>query len=278
MSNVIHLWWSGGGNNEINYGDSLSPIIIEILSGKTVRYASSRTCDMVAIGSILEDVSKSLCKSRWKTRWKRLLRGKLSPVSVWGSGSMFRDSQISTYNMRILSVRGKLTASRLKLAESTPVGDPGILADLLLRPGARKKEFRWGIVPHYADFGDPKVLALKERTPRSTMINLKGTDLRETTRQISVCDYIASSSLHGLIAADALGIPNVHLIVSNRLSGGVWKFDDYRSSLGDRPMLRVDLNEGVDLTAIEKAIEWGYSSRVDLLKEQTLAAFKASAV
>jgi pyruvyltransferase len=244
---------------------------VGLLSGKTVRYAPSRRCDMVAIGSILEHVSKSLSKSPWK----RYLRGKLSPVSVWGSGSMFRDSLIGTYNMRIFSVRGKLTASKLGLPEDTPVGDPGILADLLLRPGARKKEFRWGIIPHISDFGDPKVLALNERTPRSTIINLRNPDLRETTRQISECDYIASSSLHGLIAADALGVPNVHLIVGNRLSGGVWKFDDYRSSLGNRPMLRVDLDDGVDLTAMEKSIEWGYSSRVDLLKEHTLAAFKA---
>jgi pyruvyltransferase len=274
MSNVIRLWWTGGRGSWVNYGDSLSPVIIEILSGRTVRYAPVRRCDMIAIGSVLEYVSKRLTKRSWK----RFLSGRFSAVSVWGTGSMFQESRISTYNMRIFSVRGKSTAAKLQLPPSTPLGDPGILADLLLRPGPRTKEFRWGIIPHVSDLGDPKVLALKERTPRSTIINLRNPDLRETTRQISVCDYVASSSLHGLIAADALAVPNVHLIVSDRLKGGVWKFDDYRSSLGDRPMLRLDLNDGVDLTAIEKAIEWGYSSRIGLLKEHTLAAFRTLAV
>ena len=47
---------------------------------------------------------------------------------------------------------------------------------------------------------------------------------------MSQCEYIISSAMHGLIAADALGIPNIQLVASDRLIGGMYKFNDYYSS------------------------------------------------
>ncbi len=47
---------------------------------------------------------------------------------------------------------------------------------------------------------------------------------------IDQCEYILSSTLHGLIVADSLGIPNAW-IESPDLTGGRFKFDDYYSSL-----------------------------------------------
>jgi len=266
MRNAISLYWSGGSKSGVNYGDALSPAIIEILSGKKVKYSPIYRCDVVAIGSVLEKL--------FKNRWKRLLYAKVSPVSVWGTGSMFHDSMISTFNTQILSVRGRLTASKLKLPQDTPIGDPGILADLLLPTGDRRKKFKWGIVPHFVDFADPRVCALSERIPRSTVIDVKDPDVRETTRRISECEYVLSSSLHGLIAADALGIPNIRMIVTNKLAGGNWKFDDYSSSLGNRQMLLFNLNDNADLNAIEKEIKWNYSPHIGTLKKETVAAFK----
>jgi polysaccharide pyruvyl transferase WcaK-like protein len=49
---------------------------------------------------------------------------------------------------------------------------------------------------------------------------------------IARCEYVASSSLHGVIIAHALGVPAVWLRMSDQLKGGDFKFRDYASALG----------------------------------------------
>jgi hypothetical protein len=46
---------------------------------------------------------------------------------------------------------------------------------------------------------------------------------------------VISSSLHGLIVADSLGIPNVWLRLSPDVLGGDYKFKDYYSVFGLAP-------------------------------------------
>ena len=57
MSVAIRLYWCRGrGRNDPaqrNFGDYLSPLLVEMLSGKAVRYAPVHRADMMAIGSIL---------------------------------------------------------------------------------------------------------------------------------------------------------------------------------------------------------------------------------
>jgi pyruvyltransferase len=48
--------------------------------------------------------------------------------------------------------------------------------------------------------------------------------------ELASCDYILSSSLHGLILSDAYGIPNKWISISNNLSGREFKFKDYYST------------------------------------------------
>lgn len=49
------------------------------------------------------------------------------------------------------------------------------------------------------------------------------------------CKCILSSSLHGLIFADALGIPNRRIVLSDEIIGGDLKFDDYYSVYYENP-------------------------------------------
>jgi hypothetical protein len=59
----------------------------------------------------------------------------------------------------------------------------------------------------------------------------------EVADQIKSCKLILSSSLHGLIVSDSLGVPNVHLMLSDNLKsphhlrGGEHKFRDYYSAI-----------------------------------------------
>ena len=54
----------------------------------------------------------------------------------------------------------------------------------------------------------------------------------EVFEKISKCEFVVSSSLHGLVFSDALGIPNLHLKVTDKLGGDGFKFNDYYSSFG----------------------------------------------
>ena len=50
-------------------------------------------------------------------------------------------------------------------------------------------------------------------------------------KQIDQCEYILSSSLHGMIFADSLCVPNMWTILSGRVQGKGFKFYDYASAL-----------------------------------------------
>jgi Polysaccharide pyruvyl transferase len=50
---------------------------------------------------------------------------------------------------------------------------------------------------------------------------------------IAAARLVITSSLHALIAADALGVPHV-LELSDKVTGGIYKFNDYGSAFGDR--------------------------------------------
>ena len=58
-----------------------------------------------------------------------------------------------------------------------------------------------------------------------------GRDPLEVIREIATCERIVSSSLHGLVTADAFGIPR-RWQLSERVRGAAFKFRDYAAALG----------------------------------------------
>jgi len=55
-------------------------------------------------------------------------------------------------------------------------------------------------------------------------------DPLEVVRQIGSCKRIVTSSLHGMIVADAFGIPR-RVEICNKLDGGTFKFRDYSATI-----------------------------------------------
>ena len=218
MARALKLYWS---HSKPNFGDWLSPAICRALCHTEVRYASIRRCDLVGLGSLFERLPAG-----WFSR----------ALHVWGTGSIdvqpVRDMKHSLH-----AVRGPRTAGLAKTpeketsADTAPVfGDPGLLSELLLPTGRHiQPRQALGLIPHYKDAKQRPIAELAAHFPQAKLIDVF--DAPEAViEQIASCHHILSSSLHGLIVADALGVPSRWLQLSTAVRGGGWKFHDYYES------------------------------------------------
>jgi pyruvyltransferase len=236
----IKLFYHGPNKNKRNFGDALSPIILRAETGRDVVYASIMDCEMIAIGSILDTFY------RWRAV-RNLLRNR-QPVRVWGSGFIKAGRNRSSQGLVVHAVRGPMTRDRLALRSETPLGDPGLLVEGLVAKSVRP-EHAWGLIPHMADINDPMISRLIAGTRNAVLVRLDDEPV-EVLKLIAGCERIVSTSLHGLIAADALGIPNWWLRVGDRLIGGDWKFHDYFASIGRRHEMPITLPQDGNLDSI----------------------------
>lgn len=212
MSQPIKLYWS---HSKPNFGDWLSPLICEALSGRRVEYAPIARCDLVAVGSLLERLPEGPLRRR---------------LDVWGTGAI-EPHRPRRSRHRFHALRGPLTAGLISNRRVTVFGDPGLLAPLLLPERPLPKRHRLGIVPHYKDAGLPVVAELATHFRGSTVIDVFEEPVA-VLKRIASCDCIVSSSLHGLITAHALGVPALWLVASESVRGTGWKFRDYYAALG----------------------------------------------
>jgi Polysaccharide pyruvyl transferase len=107
-----------------------------------------------------------------------------------------------------------------------PLGDPGFLAPALLGFARRRApRSRLGIVCHYVDRRNP---ILQRMLAQDGVADLNvHAPPEEFLERMADCVAVASSSLHGLIFAEALGIPNLWLRAGNEIGGGDFKYLDW---------------------------------------------------
>lgn len=225
-----------------NFGDQLNVPLLETLTGRPVRHTGVEQASHLCIGSLLDQF---LLRPG-----EPAITG--APLTVWGAGFIRPPAANAPPGATVAeafrrpvvprAVRGHLTLERLR-AMGVPVagvalGDPGLLAGLLLpapeRAERRPADLRVGLVPHYVDVDEPILAELLRRFPGARLLRVSARPAAFLARLRS-CDIVLSSAMHGLIAADALGIPNVRMKLSDRLTGGDWKFHDYYSVFGVEP-------------------------------------------
>jgi pyruvyltransferase len=255
-ANPLKLHWSSSlKHGKKNFGDWLSPELCQLLSGRSVVHAAPNQADLVAIGSILQRV-----KHRF---WNR-------KTHIWGSGFIEHQNPVHARHF-YHAVRGKKTASLIKGAKIAALGDPGLLVDRLL-PDYRKiaKDCRIGLIPHYKDQSNPYVKAIAERFTDIKIVDIYS-ETQEFLHQSAACEVILSSSLHGLIVADAFGIPNAWIKLSNAVRGDDFKFQDYYSVFDIAPTAL--LPDETDSEALKKIEHEYHRPHLESIKGALLAAF-----
>ena len=189
-----------------NFGDDINPLFLEHLSGVPLRLATDRDRPhLLGIGSILESATAS--------------------STVIGSGYLKPNSGPLPPKTTVISLRGERTFERSGCRDSVLLGDPLVLVNLLFEE-PDTQQFELGLVPHVLNVKEMQA----EYGDRAHVID-PALPPWQVVREIASCRRIASQSLHGLIVADALEVPNVWLAPSETMAGGRFKFDDYFSTL-----------------------------------------------
>lgn len=220
MSNIVAHYVSN------NWGDALNRPLFNYLAQKECDFRSiygdeyKEISHILGIGSILAHANKNSL--------------------VWGSGFIQAGERIRE-QPEVCAVRGPLSRKRLiEMGFDCPevYGDPALLFPLFYNPKIEKK-YRWGLIPHYVDYKEPFCQTLPEDC---LLIDIKR-PIETVVDQLLQCERIASSSLHGLIAADAYKIPSAWFRVTDKVKGGDFKFKDYFLSVSRKqkqPILCLD--------------------------------------
>lgn len=210
--NVLAWWHSNDGM--FNFGDELNPYLINKISGKEVtrvekipRFALSKI--NICIGSVII-IARPSC-------------------NVWGAGIIEKSAMIPKSNY--FAVRGKHTQKRMtELGMNPPktIGDPALLLPMYYNPNI-ETQFDYGITPHIVDY---ELLNANTETKNVSVINFTKPNIEGIIDDILTCKLIISSSLHGIIVANAYNIPAIWVKFSDKLYGDDIKFYDYFSSVG----------------------------------------------
>lgn len=211
--NLVRVHWGRGLNN---FGDCLQPDTLKHY-GLTPYYVSSLgKADIILAGSILQ-----------------LVPSDFSGYIVGTGGDCM---SYKFPNAKIIGVRGKLTKSNIKEPVNTQeivLGDAGLLMSLIYPENVIKK-YELGIIFHFVDESGDCAKLYKDRFRN---LNVKFINVCQhpniVIKEIKQCKAIISSSLHGLIIADAFQIPNVRIVDRKTMPTAFYdyKFNDYYSSL-----------------------------------------------
>lgn len=183
-----------------NFGDTLTPIILKWITGETTLFASkNETGKTLAVGSIIYAIAEN--------------------DVVWGTGAIGPEEIKVPEGAVMLAVRGPLTREVLGNQAPEVYGDPAILLPLIYNPD-RPKRYKVGLLPHYVD------KEIVEVNTGEKFIDILG-NWQDVIDQVKECERIETSSLHGIIIAEAYGIPVTWKVYSDKIVGGDFKFQDY---------------------------------------------------
>lgn len=201
-------WWKLPGQVD-NFGDDINQLILQKLQWE-YEWAKPYDAELVMCGSILEHLPR---------HWGG---------TICGAGKLYENSRVHLGDARVFALRGKLTRAGItSLKQDVALGDPALLLPRWIRQPQAKHNL--GVVPHWSDF------ELHRRFPYGRLIDPRQ-PAQKVVEEIAACKAIISSSLHGIIVADAYGIPRqAELFPRAHQEGGDFKYRDYTSVFDESP-------------------------------------------
>ena len=205
MKKIKAYWWPAK-----NFGDMLTPIILErfrpdLKIEQVDRKASGK---LLMVGSIMVTMRPG--------------------DTILGTGSNRPHAVYHGRGCKFLAFRGPLTRSQVKGVPESELpevyGDPGLLLPLIYNPKVRKTT-PIGYLPHYID----KYEVFKKHKFENGIakyIDIQS-DWKKVIEEVKSCQLIVASSLHGIVCAEAYGIPVIWEQYTAKIRGGDYKYQDY---------------------------------------------------
>lgn len=244
--NVKLFYWKMSETTE-NLGDYLSKVVVSHFMPKGVK-AKGRKKTLYAIGSVIGF--------------------RCQDAVVWGSGILsahpVHKNNIRYSSLDIRAVRGPKTRDLLMkwtkgISCPEVYGDPAILMPKIYQPNIQEKRYKISVVFHYEHnkFEIPEGEDIH-------FIDIQTTDYKKFIDEITQSSLVISSSLHGIILAEAYGVPAIALLKKEAI---VFKFEDYYEGTGRKNMVVArTIQEAMNLTPMELP-------DLSTMQEQLLKAF-----
>ena len=209
------FYWNG---YKYNFGDAMGPDIVKKVAEKNIGEVDGAKVgkhrmferNLFALGSIFHMVRNG--------------------DVVWGTGVNHKDRNPSDLiNVDIRAIRGPLTRDYIikEYSLNCPrvYGDPALLLPKVFPEYRPEPKRKYAIVPHKKD--------VEFFISTYNNVILPNQNWRDVVSLIIECELIISSSLHGLIVAEAFGVParwlhNQELPSSS--TEGTFKYNDYYAS------------------------------------------------
>ena len=205
---TLPLYWWEPWDGSHNFGDVLSHALVQkMLPGYDVQQPSPSQKKLLAIGSIIHLAQEG--------------------DIIWGSGINGKHPATTDYHFRSLdvrAVRGPLTRNFLLgmgIACPEIYGDPALLLPLFFHEFKKNPIREYIVIPHISEMllfhDDPNVVLPTE-------------DWKVVVQKIVESKFVISSSLHGIIIAEAFQIPARLLKITN--NEPLFKYEDYYLGTG----------------------------------------------
>lgn len=213
FADIPLYWWKPKENTAYegtNFGDELSAAVIEKIINKPVtRALPTDHFKLLGIGSIIQFAKDH--------------------DVIWGSGMNGKDLKWKRYPFQVLdvrAVRGPLTQQFLiNLGIKAPAvfGDPALLLPFLFPEFqvSLKPKYKYSVIPHISEI---------EHLLKNKNVVLPTAPWRTVVEKILQSEFVISSSLHGIIVAEAFGIPARFLRLTNNEPD--FKYADYYLGTG----------------------------------------------
>jgi len=258
-SSPLRLFWYRA---EQNFGDAISATVVGHVAGRAVKWAGHGTCEMYALGSLMKSVATHQTAPRDNGR---------KPF-LWGTGAMSSlPSTAFRHHVRVALLRGPVTAALLG-RDDRVFGDPGLLIEDAMGRTPTREDIV-GLVPHMHFADDPRLRQIAADNPRLKLIDVRDEAPLSVVREIASCAHVISQSLHGLITADAFGIPNTWLDPSGIHGSAMLKFHDYAAGIERVLGTPIDVMQINTVAARAPTGKLAYAAGVSASKEALYASF-----